>query len=510
MSDFLSDFSGDNYEKTRQEKKLTKETNKKRAENQPRKKMQEHTNEKKTNISEEKPIPIGPINASIRNIPEESKDKLDSTEHSKDIRTSKEGIYSKNKRDASKGKSNFIEPNPEELIEKDTTYQKKRRRKYLLIVFLSVLILVGISYLYYEYTHVKVPNFEGKELSEVRVWSTENGINLNVSQKYNFEKPINEIISQNIKNKKMKKGNELKVDASLGPNPDEELPLPDFKAMKLQEAQQWIKDKKADNLKIIEEYSDKIPASSYSKFEMTTKDVVPEKYKRKDKANLYYSKGKETYQKNISMSDFISKTKEEAVEWAKKNEVTLKIDESDSDTIEAGKVISQSIPKETMVAKKDAFTINVSKGKAIVMPDFSQIAQEEVQTAAPEITVQVKQVYNDTIPYGRFIKQSVEPGQKFVGKDAKPVIEVTYSIGKIYIKDLRDNTLEGDLQKIFYEDYQSKGANVTYQVYYLDSSVTKGTVINMSNYNEFVPINCVIKIGVSKGNISPNDRKSAD
>lgn len=514
MSDFLSNFSGDNYEKTRQEKSLTKESNKKKVENQPRKNTTSNETRKRT-------TPIGPSNNINTDKTEDVREKIEDEakvlDHSQTDRQPREDIYSKRKKkivdpktqQINQPQSNFIEQNSEELIETDTTYKKKKRRKLIIIIVLVILAVAGLAFFYYESTHVEVPNFAGKELSDVRIWSTENGVELSVEQKYNFDKSVNEVFSQNIKNKKMKKGNVLKVEASLGPNPDDELPLPDFKTMKLQDAQNWIKEEKADNLTIIEEYSDKIPSGEYTKFEMVTKDVKPESYKRKDTAKLYYSKGKETYEKNISMSDFIGKTKEEAVEWAKKNELTLKIDESDSDTIEAGKVISQSVPKETMVAKKESFTINVSKGKAIIVPDFSQISQEEVQTKAPEINVQPKQVYSDTVSYGRFISQSAEVGQKFIGQD-KPFVEVTYSAGKPYMKDLRDNTLEGDLQKIFYEEYQSKGANITYQVYYLDSSVTKGTVIKMSSYNEFVPTTCVIQIGISKGNLSQNTNKTSD
>ena len=114
--------------------------------------------------------------------------------------------------------------------------------------------------------------------------------------------------------------------------------------------------------------------------------------------------------------------------------------------------------------------------------------------------VAVKQIYHDTIPYGGFISQSVEPGLKF--KEAeRPGVQLVYSIGRPFIKDLKESTLEGDLQRIFYEEYQSKGANVTFQVYYMDSASTKGTVVQMSQFNEFVSTNAVIRIGISRGNI---------
>ncbi|OJG92290.1 hypothetical protein RV15_GL003392 [Enterococcus silesiacus] len=400
--------------------------------------------------------------------------------------------------------------NTEEVIETDPTYRNKKIRKYIYIGLGSLVTVALLYFGYYQMTHVQVPDFEGKELSEVREWTAENGVKLQVEQKYDFDKEANLIIHQTVKNKKIQKGKELTVDASLGADPEEAVALPDFKPMKLKDAKSWINEHKADNLAIIEEYSDKVPAGDYLKFEITNKDVKFDTYKRKDKAKLYFSKGKEVFEKDISMPDFAGKPKEEATEWAKKNEITLNVEEADSDTVENGKVISQSIGKDTKVAKKDTLSITASTGKALVVPDFSQFTAEEAESKANGLQVQVKQLFNDEIPYGRFISQSVEVGKKYTEKDEKPVIQVVYSFGKPYMKDLRDNTLEGDLQKIFYEEYQSKGANITYQVYYVDSTVTKGTVVKMSNYNEFIPINSVIQIGISKGNLKPEENKPAD
>ncbi|OJG75969.1 hypothetical protein RV12_GL000308 [Enterococcus quebecensis] len=400
--------------------------------------------------------------------------------------------------------------NPEEMIETDPTYKKKQIRKFVLIGLGSLAAVLVMYFGYYQMTHVKVPDFEGKELSEVRQWSSENGVKLQVEQKYDFDKAANIIIHQKVKNKKIKKNQELLIDASLGPDPEEPVALPDFKSMKLDEAKGWISKHKADNLAIIEEYSDKVAAGDYLKFEITNKDVKSENYKRKDKAKVYYSKGKEVFEKDISVPDFAGKPKEEAAEWAKKNEISLKVDEADSEKVENGKIISQSIGKDTKVAKKESMSIQVSTGKALVVPDFSNFTVEEAESKANGLQVQVKQVFNDSVPYGRFISQSVEIGKKYTEKDEKPTIQVVYSFGKPYIKDLKDSTLEGDLQKIFYDEYQSKGANITYQVYYIDSTVTKGTVVKMSRYNEFVPTDCVVQIGISKGNLKPEENKNSE
>ncbi|MBM7688297.1 PASTA domain-containing protein [Enterococcus ureilyticus] len=523
MSDFLSNFSGENYEKTRQEKN---EQQSKTDHQSIKKKLKFDKN----SINKESPVveknePSAELVWGPKNSPDNMSEKVSQNESMTEKKHPEDLIYTKKRVKKKKNEqkrtsekksvpvaivSENQTKNPNEVIETDPTYQQKKIRKYSLIALGSILTIALLYFAYFQMSHVKVPNFEGKELSEVREWTADNGVKLKVDQKYDFDKEANVIIHQTVKNKKIKKGHELVVDASLGADPEEAISLPDFKSMKLKEAKKWINEQKADNLAIIEEYNDKLAAEDYIKFEITNKDVKAENYKRKDKAKVYYSKGKEVFEKDIAMPDFVGKTKEETTEWAKKNEITLKVNESDSDNIENGKIISQSIGKDTKVAKRDSMAVTVSTGKALIVPDFSQYTAEEAESKANGLQVQVKQFFSDEIPYGRFISQSVEIGKKYTEKDEKPVIQVSYSIGKPYIKDLRDNTLEGDLQKIFYDEYQSKGANITYQVYYVDSTVTKGTVVKMSQYNEFIPINSVVQIGISKGNLKPEENKSAD
>lgn len=519
MSDFLSNFSGENYEKTRQEKNKQKE----QSDKLERKKIARP--EKKASKQElladkavQPEASFGPQNSP------ENEGNSTGEQHKSLTSEPEDSIYTKKrikkKKNEPKKATTTSEPvttatvnqskNPDEVIETDPTYKKKKIRKFILFGLGGLVAALLLYFGYYQLTHVKVPDFEGKELSEVRVWTTENGVKLQVEQKYDFAKEANIVIHQNVKNKKIKKGKELVVDASLGADPEEAILLPDFKEMKLNDAKSWIKEQKAENLAIIEEYSDKVAAGDYLKFEITNKDVKAENYKRKDKAKVYFSKGKEVFEKNISVPDFAGKAKEEATEWAKKNEITLKTDEADSETVESGKVISQSIGKDTKVAKKESMSVTVSTGKAIVVPDFSQFTAEEAESKANGLQVQVKQLFNDQVPYGQFISQSVEIGKKYTEKEEKPVVQVVYSFGKPYLKDLRDSTLEGDLQKIFYDEYQSKGANITYQVYYVDSTVTKGTVVKMSQYNEFIPINSVVQIGISKGNLKPEENKPSD
>ncbi|WP_430607271.1 eukaryotic-like serine/threonine-protein kinase [Enterococcus sp. AZ170] len=465
MSDFLSNFNKSNYEDTKEKKLRDKaELPKQESEVQPSKEL---VNERTTKI--------GPNNR---------------TESKKtDIETEQEIPIQSRSTQLDDG------------TEIDPTYHKKRKQKMILSGILSVLVLCLVYFAYYQMTHVKLPDFTGKDLAEARAWATENKLKLTVEQTYNKEIDINKVISQNSKQgSKLKKGAELTVKSSLGADPEEKVALPDFMTMKKSEAEKWIKDNQADNVSLIDEYSDSIEKGKAIRFEIVNKEVNKDNYKRKDKANMYYSKGKETFEKNISVPDFTKKMKSEVESWAKTNDIKVTYEEASSAEVPAESIISQSIAKDQKVAKKDSMTVNVSLGKGYVVPNFAEYTQEEAATAVEGLTVQAKSVFTNNVPYGQLISQSVEAGTQLTSKDELK-LKVYYSAGQPYLKDLRGSTLEGDLQKQFYDDFQSKGANIQYTVKYVDSAEPKGTVVGMSAYNLYVPLDYTVTLDISLGNL---------
>ena len=109
-----------------------------------------------------------------------------------------------------------------EETEFDPTYRKRQRKKYALIA-------------------VKVPDFAKKDLSEARTWGMEEGVAIKVDQVYDFEVETNRIVSQSVAaDQKIKKGKTLTVKASLGPDPEEMIELPDFSSLTTEAAKEWI------------------------------------------------------------------------------------------------------------------------------------------------------------------------------------------------------------------------------------------------------------------------------
>lgn len=391
-----------------------------------------------------------------------------------------------------------------EETEFDPTYKKKQQKKYLLIGAIVIVAAALIGVLYYQLTHVKVPDFKEKEISAVRTWANDEGVKVNVTQEHDFETAINSVISQSVPaDKKIRKGKTLDVVGSLGPDPDEKIALPDFAKMDKTAASEWVAENKAENLTIIENYDTKIKKGAFIKQEFANKELKIEDYARKDRLKVYYSKGKEVFEKNIEVLDFKGKIVADVEEWAKKNEVKLKLVKDFSSTVADGMVISQEITKGTKIGKDEEFIVHVSKGKAMEVPDYSEYTMDEAGMLESGVPVSVKGMYSDSVPYGQFISQSIEAGKQYNETDVLPTVKVVYSEGRPYINDLRGSASEGDLAKLFFDEFTSKGAKIYYEVYYVDSMDPKGQVVEMSTYGQFISMGSTVWIGISLGNLKP-------
>lgn len=461
MSDFLSKFNKDNYEDLVNEQ----------TDNKPKEKeaVEEHEEERPTADDKETPV-----------------------EQDTSAKPESESSIPRSVR----------RQHVEEDVEIDPDYRKKKRRRLWMVISGSVIAALLIFWIYYMLVHVTVEDFVDQPVSEARAWGKENDIEIQLEQEHSMEYEANQIIAQSVPaEKKLRKGKTLELKSSLGPDPDDVIPLADFSEMNQEEAMDWIEEHKAENLKIVTEYSDDIDEGSFIKLTINDSGIDESDYRRKDNAAVYYSKGEEVFEKDITMPDFTEKPKEEVEEWAEKNEIEITYKEEDSNKIEIGNVISQSEAAEEKIAKRDEMEVVISTGKAIVVPNFWGLTPEEAGSNYPDLDVNVKQVYHSEVAYGTLIAQSVEKDTKLTEDDDKQVT-VTYSLGRPYLKDYRGQ-LEGDLAQLFHEEYQSKGADIDYIVKYVDSPEVKGTVVDMSTFNEFVPMTYTVEISISNNSSAP-------
>jgi serine/threonine-protein kinase len=483
MSDFLSNFTNDKY-KADADQKIAEES-------------------VKSDVTEAKAAPLVQANEEIEttSVSQVSEAVADApvalaVEESAEERI--ERLIEKGKRERGEIEPKVSEEKSDDLVVKDQTFAQKQKRKKIMIGGSAVLVVLGISWFYYSQTHIKLPDFTGKEVSTAQTWADEHKIKLDVKRVYDFDKKVNTVIKEESKNRTIAKSKTVKLTVSLGADPKTKIDLPDFSKLSVGEARDFIKKNKLENTTVQLDYSETVANDGYIKQEFANKDVTAETFKREDNLTLHYSKGKEPIEKNIDVPDFANKTEEEIKTWSKDKGVKVDIVGEGNATIAADKVISQSVKAGEKVSKADTITVKLSLGKPMAVPDFSQFTFEESGSASKDLPVTPRQVYSDTVPYGGFISQSVAAGTQYFAKDTIPDITATYSLGRVYIKDLAGQT-EGELQATFYNDYRSKGADITYQIQYVTHSATKGTVVGQSVLNDFVPLSYRIIVQISDG-----------
>ena len=388
----------------------------------------------------------------------------------------------------------------DEVVEKDPNYQDKKKKKIILLSLALFLSLLTFTLLYNRANHTIMPEFINSEKHEVTQWGKKYKMDPIYTESYDTKVEKDAIVGQSVEaGAKVKKGSSINFIISLGADPDELIKLPLFEEMTAKEIESWIQEYKMSFIQLDYQYSNDIEQNKFISLEIKDKDVSKENFKRKNKAIITVSKGKEVYEKDILVPDFKNKSKTDVEAWMKDKEFLHKFnfegvyhDEKLQD-----EVISQSALAGDKVAKDDTLTFEISKGKAIYAPNYSQTELNSFDTINTNgANVINKELYTMNYSYGEFVEQSIE-ANTIMNEQPDTVIVVYYSIGKPFIKDLIGQS-EGDLPALFYE-FKGKGANISYNTYYINDCATKGTVVNASKNNEFLSTDEAIDVFVSNG-----------
>ena len=382
----------------------------------------------------------------------------------------------------------------------DKSYNKNKNIRYIIIaitiIVIAVLIFIGFRML----NSITVKDFTNTNINEAKTWGLKNNIEIETEEVFSVEYNENLIISQNIETgKKLQKGSKIGFVVSKGTDPEENIKVPDLKEMDLNQIREWITANKLQSISVVQEFNEAIEKGKFIKLEFKEEGITEESYKRKNGMIIYVSKGSDALEKNIEVPNFSGKMKTEVEEWGKTNGVQVTYVEAGSDKTMEGSVISQSIESKTKISKQDTIEIVISLGKGVKVPNFGEVSKEEAGTINQELIVNVKTRYSEKVKYGKLISQSVKSGTVLYGD--KKAVEVIYSEGKPFIDDLTGR-LEKELAPYFY-DFTSKGANIKYKVKYVSSSETKGTVVYSSKINEYVELDTLVEVHISKGDKKP-------
>lgn len=394
-----------------------------------------------------------------------------------------------------KDESNGIVTETNEL-EEDKTYLKKKKKQKIITIIVSIVIVITISLLVIFSQIVEVPNFVNGLNTIATKWGKNNDIEIIEEEQYDTKITERIVISQSIKDgSRIFKKSSIKIIVSKGKDPNEKISVPEKDSATASDIKAWKEENDLSNVTIKEEHSSEIETGKIIKYEFENIATNETNFTRSDKLTIIVSKG----EKVLNMEDFTSKTQTEAEKWCQENNVIYEVKEKFSDTIENGKIISQSVENGQELTDDTTIVFEVSIGAGIKIPNYSKVSSDETQELSDKVKLKIKNVYNMNVSYGKLISQSVKAGT--TKKETDNEVTLTYSLGKPYFSNM-NGISESEIAKTFYE-YNQKGVNFTYTIKYVDSSEEKGKIVWTSKCNEFVTLKEEIEIHVSNG--SKND-----
>lgn len=394
-----------------------------------------------------------------------------------------------------KDESNGIVTETNEL-EEDKTYLKKKKKQKIITIIVSIVIVITISLLVIFSQIVEVPNFVNGLNTIATKWGKNNDIEIIEEEQYDTKITERIVISQSIKDgSRIFKKSSIKIIVSKGKDPNEKISVPEKDSATASDIKAWKEENDLSNVTIKEEYSSEIETGKIIKYEFENIATNETNFTRSDKLTIIVSKGA----KVLNMEDFTSKTQTEAEKWCQENNVNYEVKEKFSDTIENGKIISQSVENGQELTDDTTIVFEVSIGAGIKIPNYSKVSSDEAQELSDKVKLKIKNVYNMNVSYGKLISQSVKAGT--TKKETDNEVTLTYSLGKPYFSNM-NGISESEIAKTFYE-YNQKGVNFTYTIKYVNSSEEKGKIVWTSKCNEFVTLKEEIEIHVSNG--SKND-----
>lgn len=146
------------------------------------------------------------------------------------------------------------------------------------------------------------------------------------------------------------------------------------------------------------------------------------------------------------MIDVMNMTEEEAIAALDEQGISYIIERDYSDTVEAGKVMNQSLPKGTIMTSDTKVTIVISKGKEEAeVPDVVGRTLEEAQSllTAAGFTYSVSEQYDEEVEENHIISQTPNGGEKSSkGEEIKLVVSKGKEVKVAVVPDLSNKTVQ--------------------------------------------------------------------
>jgi len=287
----------------------------------------------------------------------------------------------------------------------------------------------------------------------------------------------------------------LVVTVSQGPNMNELIDLPDFEGMTRAQIRTWQTDERVSGVTFREQSSSEVDVNYVIGVEFPS-TVDPANFRRSDTVTIIVSTGPET----VQIPDLRGRDREAVAEFIENNSsIRVEFEYEAHETVPRGTVLRQSHAPNTRLAIGDTLTLILSGGNPVVVPNFGDMRRVDAEAMEDDyesgLNVIVLRRFHASIPYGRFVSQSVAPGEELFG-DA--TVTVVYSEGRPWIPRWIDGPAENIESEVV--AINDRGASIIVDPVWVDSWQPRGSVISQTHYDQWVALNQRIVIQISRGN----------
>lgn len=312
-----------------------------------------------------------------------------------------------------------------------------------------------------------IDDFTNTSIADVMKWATANKIELKTEYEYSDNIEEGNVIVQDVEaGSVLKLIDEVTVTVSNGPNYDKELVLSSWVGRNVDELIEYINTNHLNNVDISFTANNDVEKDQI--ISQNTKGEI----KRNTSISFVVSLGNAASLKDIKLDNLVKKSLFDATFYLKRNGVKYNLTYEFSSKVKAGYVISQT-PKEGTKVSPSSDTVNlvISKGKEIVVPDFSKATVDEVVEWIIENNLKVvfEEKYSTTIDKDKLVSVSVKTGDSII-EGTK--ITVTTSKGALKVASF------SSLAE--FRSWASDNGVSYSEKYEYSDSVGKGQIINMS------------------------------
>lgn len=304
---------------------------------------------------------------------------------------------------------------------------------------------------------VEVPSLLGKSYSEAKEELNALGLGIKLGEtKSSSEYEPGQIIGQS-----EEAGTEVDANSTIIVDicgDGEEIEIPDVKGYKKDKAVKVLEDA-GFNTDVAETFDRNVPAGQV----ISTSPKAGKKAARNSVITVLVSKGAEEEDEEVTVPKLVGRTEEEAKKLLKDAGLASgSVTQENSDTVEAGRIISQSIKEGKKVPKETGISYVVSKGKEIkdvYIGNYSGMSESEAVSKAQGkgLNTAVDYEFSDSVSKGLVTRTepgnggSVKSGSTlkiWVSKGPKPVekVEIPNVVGKD--QTTATNTLSGAGYKV--------------------------------------------------------------